>query len=98
MKFYVQKDKNKVKSHLSITPAQMDRAREQGVPITPNNVNPDLIEDGTTNPQFEIELERQRGVDIAELWQNAESSRKKLSSFHESQSKKQTQEQTQKTE
>lgn len=86
MKFYVQKDKNQVKSHLSITPAQMDKAREQGVPITPNNVNPDLIEDGTTNPQFEIELERQRGVDIAELWQNAESSRKKINSFHKKQS------------
>ena len=81
MKFYVQKDKNPVKSHLAITPAQMDTAREQGVPITSNNVNPDLIQDGTTNPQFEIELERQRGVDIAELWQNAESSRKKINSF-----------------
>ncbi len=90
MKFYVQKDKNPVKSHLAITPAQMDKAREQGVPITPNNVNPDLIQDGTTNPQFEIELERQRGVDIAELWQNAESSRKKINSFkkHQSQTPK----------
>lgn len=96
MKFYVQKDKNPVKSHLAITPAQMDKAREQGVPITPNNVNPDLIQDGTTNPQFEIELERQRGVDIAELWQNAESSRKKLNSFKKSQSKKQVE--TSKTE
>lgn len=86
MKFYVQKEKNRVKSHLSITPAQMDKAREQGVPITPNNVNPDLIEDGTTNPQFEIELERQRGIDIAELWQNAESSRKKINSFQKKQS------------
>lgn len=86
MKFYVQHDKNPVKSHLAITPAQMDTAREQGVPITPNNVNPDLIQDGTTNPQFEIELERQRGVDIAELWQNAESSRKKLGEFHKKQS------------
>ena len=28
MKFYIQKDKNPVKSHLAITPAQMDRARE----------------------------------------------------------------------
>ena len=89
MKFYVQHDKNPVKSHLAITPAQMDTAREQGVPITPNNVNPDLIQDGTTNPQFEIELERQRGVDISELWQNAESSRKKLGEFQKSQSKKQ---------
>ena len=91
MKFYVQKDQNPVKSHLAITPAQMDRAREQGVPITPSNVNPDLIQDGTTNPQFEIELERQRGVDIAELWQNAESSRKKLNSFKKSQANKQSQ-------
>lgn len=91
MKFYVQKDKNPVKSHLAITPAQMDKAREQGIPITPNNVNPDLIEDGTNNPQFEIELERQRGIDIAELWQNAESSRKKIGEFKKSQSKKQSQ-------
>ena len=29
MKFYVQKDKNPVKSHLAITPAQMDKAREE---------------------------------------------------------------------
>lgn len=91
MKFYVQKDKNPVKSHLALTPAQMDRAREQGVPITPSNVNPDLIQDGTVNPQFEIELERQRGVDIAELWQNAESSRKKLGKFNKELSLKKSQ-------
>lgn len=91
MKFYIQKDKNPVKSHLAITPAQMDRAREQGVPITPSNVNPDLIQDGTNNPRFEIELERQRGIDIAELWQNAESSRKKLSSFQKAQTLKKSQ-------
>lgn len=98
MKFYVQKDKNPVKSHLAITPAQMDTAREQGVPITPNNVNPDLIQDGTTNPQFEIELERQRGVDIAELWQDAETSRKRLSDFKKIQSRKQAQVEKPKTE
>ena len=98
MNFYVQKDKNPVKSHLAITPAQMDTAREQGVPITPNNVNPDLIQDGTTNPQFEIELERQRGVDIAELWQDAETSRKRLRDFKTIQQRKQAQAQTQKTE
>lgn len=98
MKFYVQKDKNPVKSHLAITPAQMDTAREQGIPITPNNVNPDLIQDGSTNPQFEIELERQRGVDIAELWQDAETSRKRLGDFKKIQSRKQAQEQKSKTE
>lgn len=98
MKFYVQKDKNPVKSHLAITPAQMDTAREQGIPITPNNVNPDLIQDGTTNPQFEIELERQRGVDIAELWQDAETSRKRLGDFKKIQAKKQAQAQKSKTE
>ena len=91
MKFYVHKDKNPVKSHLAITPAQMDTAREQGIPITPNNVNPDLIQDGTTNPQFEIELERQRGIDVAELWQNAESSRKKLGKFNKEHSLKKSQ-------
>lgn len=91
MKFYEQKDRNPVKSHLAITPAQMDNARVQGIPITPSNVNPDLIQDGTTNPQFEIELERQRGVDVAELWQNAESSRKRLGEFKRSQAKKQAQ-------
>lgn len=91
MKFYIQKDKNPVKSHLAITPAQMDRAREQGIPITPSNVNPDLIQDGTNNPQFEIELDRQRGIDIAELWQNAESSRKKLSSFQKAHTLKKAQ-------
>lgn len=98
MKFYVQKDKNPVKSHLAITPAQMDTAREQGVPITPNNVNPDLIQDGTTNPQFEIEFERQRGVDIAELWQDAETSRKRLGDFKKIQVRKQAQVEKQKTE
>lgn len=98
MKFYIQKDKNPVKSHLAITPAQMDRAREQGIPITPSNVNPDLIQDGTTNPQFEIELERQRGIDIAELWQNAESSRKRLGDFKKIQARKQSQPDKPKTE
>ncbi len=98
MKFYIQKDKNPVKSHLAITPAQMDRARDQGIPITPSNVNPDLIQDGTNNPQFEIELERQRGIDIAELWQNAETSRKRLGDFKKIQTRKQAQAQKTKTE
>lgn len=93
MNFYVQKDKNPVKSHLAITPAQMDNARVQGIPITPSNVNPDLIQDGTTNPQFEIELERQRGVDIAELWQDAETSRKRLRDFKTIQTRKQAEKQ-----
>ena len=93
MKFYIQKENNPVKSHLAMTPAQMDKAREQGVPITPSNINPDLVEDGTANPQFDIELERQRGVDIAELWQNAESSRKRLGDFKKIQMRKQAEQQ-----
>lgn len=93
MKFYIQKEQNPVKSHLAMTPAQMDKAREQGVPITPSNINPDLVEDGTNNPKFEIELERQRGVDIAELWQNAESSRKRLGDFKKIQMRKQAEQQ-----
>lgn len=78
MKFYVQKDKRKVQNNLAYTPAQMDLMRQQGVPITPQGIADEYIYDGDDNPAFEVAAERQRGVDVAELWQKAETSKKTM--------------------
>lgn len=84
---YFQKEKPffGVKSNLSVTPAQMDTLREQGIPITAATLPDELFNDGSDNPQFEVPLEMQRGIDIAELWQNSETSRKRISKFNKEQ-------------
>lgn len=69
----------------ALTPAQMDEMRQRGTPISPANVDESLFYDGDINPKFEVNLADRRGVDIAEIWQQAKTSQKKMRGYNKSQ-------------
>lgn len=66
-----------VQGGLAITPAQMDDLRRRGIPISTSQIPDELFFDGDDNPSFDMPLDHQRGIDIAEIWQEAMTSKKK---------------------
>lgn len=86
MRVYKQKRTNLVVFNgQALTPAQMDEMRQRGTPISPANVDIELFYDGDVNPKFEVNLADRRGVDIAEIWQAAKSSQKRMRGYNKSQ-------------
>lgn len=65
-----------VRAGLAITPAQVLKMAEQGIPVTAQ-MNSALV-DGHLGSDFNIALEERRGIDMATIWQNEMSSRKKI--------------------
>jgi len=63
-------DETVVQNDLSYTPSQMYDMMERGIPISPQNVNPDNFFDGVpiTEGTFDLPIDRLRGVDIADCW------------------------------
>lgn len=66
-----------VQNDLAITPRQMDQMMKDGIPISAQNLNADMFYDGDANPGFDIPLDMQRGIDIADCWDASVSIRKK---------------------
>lgn len=86
MRVYKQKKTNVVVFNgQALTPAQMDEMRQRGTPISPSNVDESLFYDGDVNPKFEVSLADRRGVDIAEIWQQAKTSQKKMRGYNKTQ-------------
>ena len=52
-------DEDKTIPNLALTPAQMLDMAEHGIPISNGNLA-QLYDDGTVNPSWEIDLDRQR--------------------------------------
>lgn len=72
-------DEVAVKGGLAMTPAQMLEMQEKGIPITTQNMQ---MSDGEPNPSWNIPLERLRGVDPAELWQQSKTIKEKVKRAH----------------
>ena len=53
---------------------------EKGIPVTGANV-PNLS-DGETNPSWDIPLDKVRGVDVAQLWQESRTIKEKVKRSH----------------
>lgn len=71
------------KSGLAYTPADMARMHASGMPV--NNANlVNQFYDGDNNPSWDIPLERQRGLDPAEIWEQAQKSKDKLGKLKKS--------------
>lgn len=66
-----------VQSDLAVTPRMMDEMMKKGIPISAQNLNSEMFFDGEPNPSFEIPIDSQRGIDIADCWNAQESIRKK---------------------
>lgn len=74
---YQEDGKPKTKSGLAYTPAQMNEMMQRGIPVTNKNLENKFF-DGDTNPHFNVDLMRQRGVDIADVWEAEQATRQKF--------------------
>lgn len=54
---------------LAYSPADMARLTERGMPVNSLNTGQAIVE-GEENPSFDVTLDRQRHVDICDLWEN----------------------------
>lgn len=71
-----------VQSGLAVTPRQMMEMAEQGIPIS--SVNAEFMyDDGTRTLAFEPPLERQRRVELGDLWENEMDTRKKTKKLYD---------------
>ena len=80
-------EKNPVKGRLALTPKQMEQARLAGQPIATNTLPEHMFDDGFVGVKLEVPLDRQRGIDVADLWQNQKTLEKKIKQ-HKSQQQK----------
>lgn len=76
---YQEDGKPKTRSGLSYTPAEMNEMMQKGIPVTNKNLENKFF-DGDTNPEWNIDLMRQRGVDIADVWEAEQAARDKVRS------------------
>lgn len=69
-----------VQAGLSITPSQMLDMTQRGLPINPQNVNPELFSDTdfTKDNDFTIKPELQRGVTMSGLWETSQDAKSKI--------------------
>lgn len=61
---------------LAVTPADMHRMVDRGIPVTP--ANDALFFDGTPNVTFDLPIEDARGVDVNDIWNAQQDSRRKI--------------------
>ena len=57
-----------VRQGLSYSPADMARLTERGMPVNAINTGVAYI-DGEENPSFDVTSDRQRHVDVCDLWE-----------------------------
>lgn len=62
---------------LAMTPAQMMSLAENGIPISNQHLNNEYY-DGDVNISDDIPLDRQRGVDVNEMWNKKQDVKKAL--------------------
>lgn len=61
---------------LAVTPSDMHRMVERGIPVSPSNDA--LFFDGTPNVTFDLPIEDARGVDVNDIWNAQQDSRRKI--------------------
>lgn len=70
----------KVQSGLSVTPSEMMKLAERGIPVSSQSLS--SFYDGESNPSWDLPLEQRRGIDMAALWQEGKDIRQKLKNAH----------------
>lgn len=74
-----------VQTGLAVTPAQMLEMAQQGIPISSVNAEY-MYDDGQRTVDFVPPLERQRRVEIGDLWENEMDIRKKTRKLYQMES------------
>lgn len=67
---------------LAVTPSQMLEMAEAGIPISSVTAE-SLYDDGKRTLDFEPPLDRIRGVDLCDLWENDQDIRHKMRKLHQ---------------
>lgn len=75
-------DETIVQPGLAVTPAQALVLAEKGLPVSAH-MNSQMI-DGHTHSDWNVPLEEQRGIDIAQMWQESRNIRRKFENAHNS--------------
>lgn len=65
------------KPGLAYTPAEMLKLAERGVPISSATIDSNFF-DGQVNPAWDVPIERQRGIDVSDVWQAQQDARSNL--------------------
>lgn len=68
---------DKVQNGLAITPSKMQEMALRGIPVSTSNLGLGY-EDGYSELDFTPPAEHQRGVDMSDLWELRQSSKKRL--------------------
>lgn len=76
-------DEVEPKCGLAYTPADMARMHAAGMPVNSANLI-NTFYDGDKNPSFDVPLERQRGLDPAEIWEASQVSRGRITKVQKS--------------
>lgn len=66
-----------VQNGLALTPSQIMKMSERGIPVTTQNLD-GMFYDGDTRPSWDVPLDQQRGVDVATMWQKRKDLAKRL--------------------
>lgn len=74
-----QEEESIVQDGLAYTPSQMMQLAERGIPVTTNSASDSQFFDGVPVGQgsFDLPLDRQKGVDVADMWQAQQSIKSK---------------------
>lgn len=79
-------DESTVQDNLSLTPHQMWELTKRGTPISTSNVAMSYV-DGIPNPDWDIPIESQRGIDLNDLWTARQEFKAKLRNNIDNQNK-----------
>jgi len=71
-----------VYGNLAITPSQIEKMADQGIPVSSQNMAYIPDKQGEANPSWNLPLSDIRGIDAAELWEQSESSKHRIRNAH----------------
>lgn len=71
-----------VQAGLAITPADVLRSAEAGIPVQ-SQMQSSNFDDGHLGSDWNLDLADKRGIDIGHMWQEQMSARKKMRAAHE---------------
>lgn len=73
--------------NLVVTPAQMQKMTEKGIPISSQNIAM-TPQDGQPNPSWDLPLDQLRGIDPAQMWEESQIIKQRAKRAHDNDRKR----------
>lgn len=70
-----------VQNGLAMTASQMYQMAAQGTPISSQQLG-NTYSDGSNKVTFDVPLDQKRGVDIGDIWEAAQTSKKRIKKYY----------------